>query len=137
MKDNALLHRSWTSIFEFYHERQTDIGGYQCAIDALEKLSFAISRSHLNRQLFAHTSHDRLMISQTKSTYPPPAGSSFLVIEPRVEGDLQLSMEYWGAKHREKDKEWARLTEAKDLHAQFNKLIRQLCWNYHPISEQR
>jgi hypothetical protein len=71
------------------------------------------------------------MISQTESAYPPADGSEFLVLEPIVAGGLRLTIEYWGPKQSD----WDRLVEAKDLLGQFDGLLRELGWNYHPISE--
>lgn len=127
--NNKYLHRSWPELAQFYASFPTTLADLRLALDALGHLCEAIHRSHLNDQLFAHTSHERLMICQSRNVFPPPQGVAFLVIHPLSNATLRVSIERWG----QGEDDWVRVVEHTDLVKKFNTFLRQLGWSYHDL----
>ena len=112
-EDQKYLHRSWSELGDFYisFSVKTTSEGFQSSLRALGKLCYAIEKTYLNDQLFAHTSHANLMICQTRTSYPPSFGAEYLVIKPLIDPALQFSIKHEG----KGEGAWLRMSEPEEL----------------------
>jgi len=127
------MHRDWGELAKFYTQLAPRSSDLQAALNGLSALCTAVSKSHLASGLFAHTSMHDLLISQMPTAYPAPLGTQWLIIQPRPNGFLEVSLKREGLANREGD--WSRTAPSQEMVRYFNKLLRQLGWNYHPILE--
>ncbi len=124
------MQRSWGELEAFYEELVEKYGWGE-ACKALGNLCRTIGKSHLGAQLFAHTSHACLVISQTETGFPPAPGHHFLRLTPD-NSEIVFEIEHWATRD---DDPWSRRVPCGELPAKFDKYLRQLGWNHHPISQ--
>ncbi len=125
------MHRPWDELTAYYTEL-VDVYGHGPACAALGDLCRRIGKSHLAAGLFGHTSIATLGLSQTATDFPPAKGHQILRLTPDGT-DIIFELKHFGVKE---SKPWTRRVPATELPQHFDKYLRQLSWNYHPISEQ-
>lgn len=132
MNQSRHIYRNWLEIAEFYSDlARSDRPGFE-AFDALSTLCCSIAACHLGDQLYAHTSVTSLWISQTATradwqqfTY------EFLTITPVNGSELLFGLKQSAALQGN----WQRRVDADDLLPCFDRFLRQLGWNYHPLGQ--
>ncbi len=125
------MHEPWSNSAAFYRELSPELQDHGMSVEALAGLCERIDASHLREGLYGHTSMRDLRICQGRNVAYDEPTVQWLVISPLADGTLDVWLE-----HGFRDQNWRRKVAAGDLIACFDKFLRQLGWNYHPIDER-